>query len=154
MTLRWALEQLNPVMRRQAEAQLGPKVITVTTAGKPGPKPGSSKYNNRRVQADGRIFDSKHEYRCYLGLKVRERAGEITDLRCGVKFALFDPGENCRGEHIGTYRSDFSWREGGKLVVADAKSRITKRLRDWPRTKALLRACYGHEVLEMVSRDK
>lgn len=151
MSRPWSLEQLNPAMRKQAEEKLAAQVRTVRTAAKPGPVPGQSKYNNRIVQADGHRFDSKHEYRCYLALKVRERAGEIDGLRLHVRFALFDPGENCRGEYIGTYRCDFVFREGGKLVVADAKGAKTRRLRDWPRTKKLMLACHGLDVQEILS---
>ena len=112
--------------------------------------PKASKYNARRVFEDGRAFGSKKEHRRYLDLVVRVRAGEIEGLRCHVPFALFDPGENCRGELIGRYTCDFVYREAGKLVVEDVKSRHTAKLRDWQRTKKLMRACHNIEVVEVL----
>lgn len=144
---RWKVGDLNPAMRAQAEAQLAgraPRLVQPM-----GPKPVGNKFGAKKVVVDGVKFGSKKEYRCFQALKLRERAGEITDLRCHVKFALFDPGQNCRGEHIGTYTTDFVYRVQGELVVADAKSEATRRTRDWPRTKALMKACHGHEVIEL-----
>jgi len=108
-----------------------------------------NKYYAVPVSDDGKRFDSKKEHAVYLNLKALEKRGDISDLRVHVKFSLFDPGLNCRGEHIATFKADFVFRANGKLVVADAKSEKTRRLRDWPRTKKLLRACHGHEVMEL-----
>lgn len=101
-------------------------------------------------QVEGR-FASKKEYRCWCELKLREKAGEIIGLRHHVKFSLFDAGGSCRGEHIGTYTADFIYTVLGfpGLVVADAKSEPTRKRRDWARTKALMRACHGVEVVEL-----
>ncbi|OGT57544.1 MAG: hypothetical protein A3E01_08380 [Gammaproteobacteria bacterium RIFCSPHIGHO2_12_FULL_63_22] len=112
-------------------------------------RPPVNKYNATRIRGSHNIFGSKHEYHCYREAKLRERAGEIKDLRVHVKFSLFDPGGTCKGEHIGTYTSDLVWKEQGKLVVADAKSPATRSRRDWARTKKILRACHGIEVLEL-----
>lgn len=152
--MRCTLDDLPARHRAQAEEQLGlrPRAqVRLVKGGKTVETgvPASAKYRNVVCVADGHKFHSKKEMRCYLIQKRRVEAGEITNLRLQVKFALFDPGENCRGEHIGTYRADFTWKEAGKLVVADAKSRYTRTLRDWPRTKALMRACHGIEVREL-----
>lgn len=159
--MRFTLEQLNPRMREQAERQLGLKgrardVVLCPDDPEPGEpatlerkRTSLNKYRAMRVDAKGQRFDSKQEYQQYLKLLAREKAGEIEDLRRQVKFSLFDAGGNCRGEHIGTYRADFVYRERGELRVADAKSKFTKRLRDWPRTKALMKACHGIEVIEL-----
>ena len=147
---RWLLEELPAHARRQAEEQLGmiPRVSVRNIKIKDDPEPSKNKYFARKVSADGISFDSKKECRCYLLLKARQEKGEIEGLRVQVKFSLFDPGGNCRGEHIGTYRCDYVWKENGQLKVGDAKSEKTRRLRDWPRTKALMRACHGIEVIE------
>lgn len=108
-----------------------------------------NKYYAVPVSHDGKRFDSKKEYRTYLNLRALEKRGEITDLRVHVKFSIFDPGMNCRGEHIATYKADFVFKKDGKTVVADAKSNKTRKLRDWPRTKKLLRMCHGYEVMEL-----
>lgn len=46
------------------------------------------KYGAKKVDLDGRRFDSKLEASVYQLLKLRERAGEITDLRCQVQVLL------------------------------------------------------------------
>jgi hypothetical protein len=160
--MRFTLEHLNPRMREQAEAKLRltdlkPRTVVLCPDDtEPAPpqvharkQASKNKYRAIRVDIKGHRFDSRHEYEQYLKLKAREGAGEIEGLRTQVKFSLFDAGGTCRGEHIGTYRADFVYREAGELRVADAKSKHTKRLRDWPRTKALMRACHGIEVIEL-----
>jgi len=108
-----------------------------------------NKYRAQPLYADGHRFSSKKEYCAYQSLKLREKAGEIEGLRLQVRFALFDPGDNCRGELLGRYTSDFVWKEGGKLVVADVKSRFTAKLREWPRTKKLMLMCHGISMVEL-----
>lgn len=108
-----------------------------------------NKYRAQAVFADGHRFGSRKEYHAYLEKKIEEQRGVITDLRVHVKFALYDPGDNCRGELVGTYTSDLTWKENGKLVVADVKSHFTKTLRGWERTKSLMKMCHGHEVIEL-----
>lgn len=136
--------------RRQAEAKLAelPRSSIRTVRALDAPEKRTNKYGAVAVEADGHRFGSKKEMRCYFLLKARQERGEICGLRVQVKFSLFDPGDNCRGEHVGTYRADYVWREGGKVLVGDAKSEKTRRLRDWPRTKALMRMCHGIEVIE------
>jgi hypothetical protein len=152
-----SLAELPAQHRRQVEEKLAllPRA-RVTTHATGRPRTTGNKYHAQVVEADGVRFASKKEMRCYLIQKAREEKGEIQDLRVHVKFSLFDPGlaelhraGSCPGEHIGTYTCDFTWRENGRLVVADAKSEKTRRLREWPRTKALLKACHGHEVREL-----
>lgn len=152
--MNWTLSDLKPELRKQAENRLREQaavrtvrckdVCTDAAEGK-----SRNKYGARRVNADGHHFDSRKEYREYLILKAREAAGEISGLRLHVRFALFDPGENCRGELIQIYRCDYVYRENGKLVVADAKGEATRKRLDWVRTKKMLRACHGIEVLEL-----
>lgn len=147
-SLHFTLETLPVHLREQAARKIagagGGRAKQAET-----PTERATKYKAKRLRANGLLFDSKYEYRKYLECVAREAAGEIAGLRCQVRFSLFDPGENCRGEHIGTYRADFVFREKGKLVVADAKSEYTRKLRDWARTKKLMRACHGIEVREL-----
>lgn len=156
--MRWAVEQItNPAMREQVERKLAngaPAPRTVVQGRNPPPPPQENKYHAKRVRADGHNFASKWEYAEYRRLCIRQRAGEIFDLRVHVKFALFDPGGTCRGEFIGTYTADFVYHEQGVMKVADAKSVATKRRREWPRTKKLMRACHGIEVLELMKGRK
>lgn len=160
---RWLITDLPPAMRRQVEDKMrmvrGKDTQDINeskaAARKAAPeKPAKNKFGAKSlkfVMPNGDVvrFDSKHEYAEYQKLALREKAGEISGLRVHVRFSLFDAGDNCRGEHFGCYTADFTFRENGKLVVADAKSPPTRARRDWKRTKQLLKSCHGHEVIEL-----
>ena len=47
-----------------------------------------TKYGNRKVSVDGRVFDSRKEARYYLFLRDAERKGEISDLRMQVPYEI------------------------------------------------------------------
>jgi len=113
--------------------------------------PQRSKHGAVKIASDDGKFDSKLEARCWQSLKFKQLAGEIKGLRRQVRFSLFAPG----GEHLGTYKADFVWLEpttedvAWKRVVADAKSKYTRKLPWWERTKTLMLACHGITVLEL-----
>ena len=77
--------------------------------------------------ADGIVFASKHEMLVYQQLKVREKAGQITELQLQPKFVLQEAFDK-NGIHYReiSYRADFSWVEDGKQHVADAKGYLTE----------------------------
>ena len=85
----------------------------------------------------GIAHDSASEDRWYQGLVVRERAGEIAELRPHPAFPLL-----VNGVAVGTYTADAAYLEAGQRIVADYKSRYTARSRAWRRTARLFRACY------------
>lgn len=153
MTRARSIADLNPKVRAQAAMKLADqaasKISGIRVVHPIGPPAPGNKFHAKAVTADGKKFGSKKEFRCYRELELRQAAGEISDLRCQVKFSLFAAGGECPGEHIGTYSCDFVWKEQGRRVVADAKSEATRRLRDWPRTKALMRMCHNIEVIEL-----
>ena len=68
-------------------------------------------------------YASKKEA-CIAGeLKIRERIGEISNLREQVKFEL-TPNMKCDDgttECASSYIADFVYEEGGKVVVVDVK---------------------------------
>lgn len=82
--------------------------------------PKRSKYGARKVELDGMIFDSKQEARDWSELKIRERAGEIRNLRRQVVFKC-----EWNGVQICKYIADFAFEEkrDGEWhpVVADTK---------------------------------
>jgi hypothetical protein len=93
-----------------------------------------NKYNNKKAEADGLVFDSVRERNRYLELKLMERAGDISDLRRQVKFTLIDTqrepdtqgprGGIKRGKVIEketAYIADFVYTANGETVVEDAK---------------------------------
>ena len=90
---------------------------------------GRQKFGNEK--RDG--FDSRKEARRYQELKLLERAGKITDLKCQVKFELI-PAQYEDGkcvERAVTYIADFVYTEGRQLVVEDVKSAITRKQKEY-----------------------
>ena len=73
---------------------------------KPAPSNGRPKFNNNRVQYDGKTFDSEKERDRYMVLKDMEARGVICDLQHHRKFKL--RGE--LGKDLGqSYVADFSY---------------------------------------------
>lgn len=91
---------------------------------------GRQKFGNEK--RDG--FDSRKEARRYQELKLLERAGKITDLKCQVKFELI-PAQHLEDgkcvERPVNYYADFVYTEGRQLVVEDVKSEITRKQKDY-----------------------
>ena len=79
-----------------------------------------SKYRNIKVIVDGIKFDSKKEADYYGKLKMKEKAGLISDLKLQVKFKLLSF----------SYIADFVYFDNEKLCleVVDVKSNITRSL--------------------------
>jgi Protein of unknown function (DUF1064) len=105
----------------------------------PSPKP--AKYRNRKT-ADG--FDSEKERRLWQELELRAKAGEITELQRQVKFALV-----VNGIHVCDYKADFTWKDGARRVVADAKSVMTRTLAAYRIKFKLMQACHGITIEEL-----
>lgn len=81
------------------------------------------KYGNHHTTVDGIVFDSKHEADVYRVLKLRQHAGDITNLSMQVPFTLqdaFTDGSGKRHRAI-VYVADFCHYEGKLKVVTDAK---------------------------------
>jgi len=97
-----------------------------------------NKYNARKITRNGSEIDSKAEGKRYQELKLLERAGEISDLRCHPRFRLID-GQDHNGAHYYpcNYTADFQYTENGKTIVEDVKSKATQttafmiRLKIW-----------------------
>ena len=90
-----------------------------------------SKYGNRKVRADGFVFDSKAEAARYQALCLLEKAGRITKLEVHPVYELqgtFKQG----GKTIRaiTYEADFCYfDEFGKIAVEDVKGMRTEVFR-------------------------
>lgn len=107
-----------------------------------------SKYNNKRTECDGIVFDSKHEAARYQELKILLRAGEITDLRLQVPFELM-PATRLNGETFRSikYVADFVYKDKtGLEIVEDAKGMKT----DVYKMKKKLMAYIHHIVIQEV----
>jgi len=100
-----------------------------------------SKYRNVRTVVDGITFDSKREAQYWAELKMRERAGDISDLERQVKFTLYTPvirqrpgNPECVHDPLGVsmhhgvcnYIADFVYTDkDGQEHVVDAKGKRT-----------------------------
>lgn len=90
-----------------------------------------SKYNNKKTIVDNIKFDSKVEANRYIELKMLEKARKISDLELQPKFILQEQYINNKGEKIRaiTYKADFCYLEGNKIVVEDVKGVETKEFK-------------------------
>lgn len=103
-----------------------------------------NKYRNRKTEAYGILFDSKHEAEQYIILQSRLEAGEIADLHCQVQYAC-----DVNGQHVCNYFADFTYLENGKLVVVDAKSEATRKDKAYRIKKKLVEAIHEIEIIEV-----
>jgi len=91
------------------------------------PAPKQSKYHNVKVIVDGERFDSKKEAQHWAELKLRERIGDISNLRRQVPYDLRCPVDGAYGDldHqavVATYIADFVFVDSKGLThVQDCK---------------------------------
>ena len=71
--IQFDLKDLPPNIQKQAEEKLAPK---------------KSKFSSVKTIIDGHAFDSKKEAKYYSELKIREKAGEIKELKLQPRFLL------------------------------------------------------------------
>ena len=101
-----------------------------------------SKYNAKKTEVDGYVFDSKKEARRYQELVLLEGAGEIAELECHPKFPIY-----VNQEKVCTYIADFRYLDIQKnaYIVEDVKGVKTAIYR---LKKKLMKAAYGIEIIE------
>jgi len=108
------------------------------------------KYNNKKTEYDGITFDSRKEARVYSNLKFLESRGDITSLKCQVKFDFPINGNALRyvdSNRVIKYIADFEYFDMyGNRKVVDVKGFKT---RDYLIKKALMMACHGIYILEV-----
>jgi len=100
----------------------GQKPALPTPSDEPALK--QSKYHNVKVIVDGEKFDSKKEAQHWAELKLRERIGDISDLRRQVPYDLRCPVDwNPTGQAVvATYIADFVFVDSKGLThVQDCK---------------------------------
>lgn len=84
------------------------------------------KYKNKKVELDGKTFDSRLEARRYQELKLLEQAGEIHSLCCQPEFVLQEPFKHGKSKFREIrYIADFLYIEDGRKVVEDVKGMRT-----------------------------
>jgi hypothetical protein len=129
-------------------------------AGKP--ITGAAKWGNEKTTVDTLVFDSKFEAKVYQQLRIRERIGEIRNLRRQVEFPI-----EIKGIEICVYVADFifeertdAYRNGApdkwEPVIADAKSTATRREATYRIKAKLMRALYQpiREILSTAPRHR
>lgn len=104
------------------------------------------KYNNKKVEVDGRRFDSKKEAAHYLELRMKERAGLISDLKLQVPFVLIEKNET---ERALKYVADFTYYEAGVYIVTDVKSTATRKLSTYVNKRKLMLDKFGIKIKEV-----
>ncbi len=83
-----------------------------------------SKYNAKKVHADGYTFDSIQEYYRYQDLCLMEKAGAISNLVVHPVYLLqenFKDAATGKRHRAITYEADFQYTEKGMTVVEDVK---------------------------------
>ena len=118
------------------------------------------KFRNTPVEVDGVRFDSKLEAKYYAALQLREKAGDIRNLRRQVTFAL-----DVNGQTVCAFRADFVFEERAPVetlwgederwvsVVADCKSPVTRREPAYRIKSKLMKAVHGITIREVMATD-
>ena len=91
-----------------------------------------SKYNAKKVHADGYVFDSIQEYYRYQDLCLMEKAGAISNLVVHPVYLLqeaFKDAATGKRHRAITYEADFSYTENGAMVAEDVKGKTTDMFR-------------------------
>jgi len=109
-----------------------------------------SKHRARKVTVDGVTWDSTGEHGRYVELCRMQAAGLIADLKHGVYFVLApacDVGGKRKKPAL-RYKADFTYTEGGVLVVEDFKSAHTRTLAPYRMKKHLMMTVHGILIRE------
>ena len=106
-----------------------------------------SKYHAKKVEIEGVQFDSKKEAQGWVRLQNLQRMGVISELQRQVRFELVPKQKDERAVY---YVADYVFKEGDKLVVADCKSSMTKKLPSYIIKRKLFKFRYPeYEFREM-----
>lgn len=111
--------------------------------------PKKPKYNNIKVEHNGRKFDSIHEMQTAKELellkKAKDPAVKIIKIDYQTRFPLI-----VNDVKVCVYIADFVvTRANGKVDVIDSKSEITAKLPVYRLKKKLMLACHNIDIIEM-----
>jgi GH25 family lysozyme M1 (1,4-beta-N-acetylmuramidase) len=130
---RLSVSDLSPRMKAQilkklAEEEKQNKAIQEAIESEKQQQKNGNKYHAEKKTAilpDGteHTFDSAKEFRVYNDLMIRQKAGEISDLRLQVPYELIPKQikSNGKAERSVHYIADFVYTEDGKQKVVDVK---------------------------------
>lgn len=106
------------------------------------------KYRNKKYTICGRTFDSKKEADRWVSLMEKQKVGEISDLRCQVRYTLL-PSQKVGGKVVERpvyYIADFVYIENGYTVVEDVKGFKTK---DYILKRKMMLHFHGIQIREV-----
>lgn len=128
-------------------------------------KKGNNKYQNRKTEVDGILFDSKKEAQYYVYLKQQEQLGNIKDLQMQVSFELIPAVWKEETKQLKTkektvrrcvqratkYVADFVYTDtqSGLTEVVDVKSKVTRDNKEYRLKKKMMFAFKGIEIIEV-----
>lgn len=102
-----------------------------------------SKYGNRKVEVDGRKYDSQREADRAQELIMMEKTGAIRDLQFQVPFPIVI------GEvKICKYIADFTYQFQGKLWIEDCKAPFLRKNPVYRLKKKMVKAVTGIDIFE------
>lgn len=94
-----------------------------------------SKYNSKKVEYQGILFDSKKEMNRWIELKEMEEKEEIFNLERQVEFELIPKQYDSNGKVLFQpvrYKADMVYNDSnGNVIVEDVKSKFTRTLPDY-----------------------
>ena len=106
-----------------------------------------SKYKNKKITVDNTVFDSEAEYKYYIFLKLRQNAGDISELKTQVTFPLNITGADGKIYKISKYIADFTYLDkNGKLNVEDVKNPVLAKGAAFRLKFKLMLALHGVEI--------
>lgn len=115
------IDKFPPHIQKQINRQLAKKTRMEEIAEVDEPEK-KSKYSSAKTDVDGIRFDSKKEAEFYAELKLREKAGEISDLRLQPRYLLQEAFKHEGKQYREIeYVADFEYIENGVTVVVDVK---------------------------------
>lgn len=109
-----------PAVEAQYKAMIGMKQQRV-----------GNKYNAKKTEVDGIVFDSKREAARYGELKMLQDSYEYTERITGLKlqpeFVLQESFKDSQGKthRAIKYRADFQYTQNGHTIVEDVKGKET-----------------------------
>lgn len=89
-------------------------------------------------------FDSKKEARRWVELFNRQAVGAIHSLRRQVRYPI-----DVNGFRVCVYVADATYVEGGRLIVEDVKSPMTRKLPAYRLKRKLMAAVFGITIREV-----
>jgi hypothetical protein len=154
MSTRWTQEQVDEIVakwdRDHRKMKRLPAWATPSQPTAPLTQLKRSKYGNTKVTDEqGKVHDSNKEFRHWQELQLRERAGEITQLRRQVSFALVVKDPDGIDRLICHYIADFEYIEGAAHIVVDVKSTPTRKKPEYRIKLKLMQALRKIQIREV-----